>query len=126
MKRLAVVLLVVAACGDEKPSWKVPSAEQASDPWSGGGASASGGSGGGGGGGGGFGDPMQMLKNIAENIDKPGPFEAPASSAGFDEDKPHLGVMTLGGDVAELESFSWTSGPSDAIQVRVLGDRLRE
>jgi protease-4 len=126
MKRLAVVLLVVAACGDEKPSWKVPSAEQSSDPWSGGGARGGGSSSSGGGGGGGFGDPMQMLKNIAENIDKPGPFEAPASSPGFDEDKPHLGVMTLGGDVAELESFSWTSGPSDAIQVRVLGERLRE
>jgi protease-4 len=127
MKRIAgalVGLLLAAACGeDKKPNWNTPSAESA-DPWSGGsgGASGSGGSGGGGG----FGDPMQMLKNIAENIDKPGPYEAPESSPGFDDGKPYLGIMTLGGDVAELESFSWTSGPSDAIQVRLLAERLRQ
>ena len=122
---LAAALLAVACGEDKKPDWNVPSAE--SDPWGGGGGgSAAAGGGGGGGGGGGFGDPMAMLKNIAENIDKPGPFEAPESSPGFDAGKPHTGVMTLGGDIAELESFSWTSGPSDAIQVRALGERLRE
>ncbi|MBZ0231665.1 MAG: signal peptide peptidase SppA [Deltaproteobacteria bacterium] len=130
MKRCAeatcvlVAALLAAACGeDKKPDWNAPSAE--SDPWGGGGGGG-GDDSGGGGGGGGFGDPMAMLKNIAENIDKPGPYEAPEASPGFDADKPHAGVMTLGGDIAELESFSWTSGPSDAIQVRVLGERLRE
>ena len=116
--------LLLAACGNEKPNWTPPKA--ADDPWNApGGGNDGDDSGGGGGGLGGFGDPMAMLKNIAESIGEPGPYEAPASSPGFDDDKPHLGILTLEGDVEELDSFSWTSGPSDALQIRKLAERLR-
>ncbi len=116
----------LAACGsDKKPDWTAPAS--AEDPWSGGGGGGGGESGGGGGGGfGGFGDPMGMLKNVAESITRPGPYEAPASSAGFDDGEPHLGVMALAGEIGELESFSWTSGTSDTVQIRLLGERLRK
>ncbi len=128
MKRTSVVWLaaaLAAACGNEKPDWEVPRGSAESDPWGGGGGGGEGGGGGGGGGFGGLGDPMVLLKNIAESIEKPGPYEAPASSADFAKGKPYTGVMTLAGEVAELESFSWMSGPSDVIQVRRLTERLR-
>lgn len=119
---LSLACVLLAACGDKKPDW-APSTAGETDPWSAG--SGGGSSGGGGGGLGGFGDPMAMLKNIAESVGEPGPYEDPKSSAGFDDKQPHLGVITLGGEIAELESFTWTSGPSDAIQVRNLVERLR-
>jgi protease IV len=115
------LLFAAAACKEPKPNWTPPTAE---DPWSAGGGGGDTSSGGGGGGGG-FGDPMELLKNVAESIGEPGPYEAAQSSPGYDAKQPHLGILTLGGDVAELESFSWTSGPSDAIQVRKLAERLR-
>ena len=103
----------LAACGNEKPGWDDRSQSAANDPWSGGGSASAGG------------DPMTLLKNVAENLEKPGPYEAPRSSPGFDEGKPHLGVLALAGQVAELESFSWTSGMSDVIPLRQLTGRLR-
>ena len=73
----------------------------------------------------GSGDPMQMLKNIAENLTKPGPYEAPASSPGYDPARPHVGVMSLSGTIGELPTFSWTGGMSDVIPLRTLTGRLR-
>ena len=69
-------------------------------------------------------DPMEMLKNIGENLKKPGPYEAPVKSAGFDPAKPHVGVMTLDGTIGELDSFSWTGG-DDVTPLRKLTRRLR-
>lgn len=53
---------------------------------------------------------LGMLAKVAENLDEPGPFEAPRSSPGFDEDKPHWLVMTMSGSIVERTSFSFTGG----------------
>ena len=69
---------------------------------------------------------MELLKNIAENLEKPGPYEAPRESKGFDKARPHLGVMSMSGALGELESFSLTGGMDDVIPLRALTGRLRE
>ncbi len=132
MRTTAILFLAaaLAACGnDPKPTWDSPRAPGTSaDPWStGGGASigASGGAGDKGGGLGGLGDPMALLTNVMENLEKPGPYEAPKESPGFDATRPHLGVMNLAGELGELESFSWTSGMSDVVPLLTLTQRLR-
>ena len=40
-----------------------------------------------------------MLQNAAQNLEKPGPYEAPESSPGFAADKPHWGVLSISGGV---------------------------
>lgn len=73
---------------------------------------------------GGLGFDLQgTLKKIAEAIDKPGPYEAPDKSAGFDPAKRHWGVLELGGEVVEREAFSWRGG--GGTELRRLVDRLR-
>lgn len=127
---LAAVLL--ASCGSKSK----PAPKRDDDPWAkpaSGDSTTSDGSGSSAGGGGGApvpalgggGDPMQMLKNIAENLKKPGPYEAPEHSPGFDPARPHLGVMTLGGALGEQPSFSWTGGMDDVVPLRTLTGRLR-
>jgi protease-4 len=72
-----------------------------------------------------MGDPMEMLKNVAENLEKPGPYEAPESSADFQSDAAHWAVLHLGGDIIELESLDLFS-PTSGTQLRVLTTRLRD
>jgi len=121
MKRapLAAAAIAIAACAqkhDSKPAgsdpWSTPPAAAAtpakSDP-----TGLPGG-----------GDLPQMLQNVVANLDKPGPYEAPKASSGYEAGQPHWGVMTLSGQVAELEGFSWTSGVS-GLELRGLRDRLR-
>ena len=128
MRTTAVVCLTAGlwACGGEqsKPAWD--QGTPAADPWATGSGSGSAGAAPSSGGGALGGDPMAMLKNIAENLEQPGPYEAPRTSAGFEADKPHLGVMTLDGSLGELESFSWTGGMSDVVPLRTLVGRLRQ
>jgi protease-4 len=118
----AIGVVALASCNAKGKKSPPP---EASDPW----ASPSSGSGSGSDGSAtpslGGGDPLQMLKNIADNLKKPGPYEAPVKSAGFDAAKPHAGVLTLDGGIAELESFSWTGG-MDGVPLRRLTGRLRE
>jgi protease-4 len=119
---LAAIAALAACKGNSKPA---PKAED--DPW----AVAGTGSGSGSSSGGGApslagGDPLEMLKNIGENLKKPGPYEAPAKSSGFDPAKPHAGVLALDGAVGELTSFSWTGGLDEVTPLRKLTGRLRE
>jgi protease-4 len=70
-------------------------------------------------------DPMQMLQNAAENLEKPGPYEAPETSPGFAADAAHWAVLDLGGEIIELESLDLFSS-STGTQLRVLTERLRD
>jgi protease-4 len=72
---------------------------------------------------GGF-DLQGTLAKIADNISKPGPYEAPDKSKDFDDAKPHWGVLTLGGDVVERQALSLTGGHD--LELRALALRLRE
>jgi protease IV len=123
---LCAAALVVAACGINRK-------HKNDDPWANGSGSADDGSGGSHhkrgpaalpGLGGGPDALQHALKNIVDNLDKPGPYEAPDSSPGFDPGKPHWGVVRLGGAITELESFSLTGGRG--LPLRVLVDRLHE
>jgi protease-4 len=118
-RALVLVALLAAAC---KPgassSSSSGSGDGSADPWAGkGSASAAPATPGG--------DLGQMLQNAAQNLEKPGPYEAPESSPGFAADKPHWGVLTLAGDVGELSSFSWTKGVVGT-ELREVIERLRE
>ncbi len=118
--------LALAGCASKKAAPK----KHADDPWATAGSAPGDGAGASSGDGAsmpslGGGDPMQMLTNIAENLKRPGPYEAPASSPGYDPAKPHVGVMSLSGTIGELPSFSWTGGMSDVIPLRTLTGRLR-
>ena len=42
-------------------------------------------------------DLKSSLQKIADNLTKPGPYEAPEASTDFDEAKPHWGVLALHG-----------------------------
>jgi protease-4 len=112
--------LWIASCADH-PSHPDPAAGSAAagDPWSG--ASAippdddTHGSGG-------F-DLTATLAGVAENLTKPGPYEAPDKSKDFDDDKPYWGVLTLGGEVVERQALSFTGG--HGTELRPLIERLR-
>jgi protease-4 len=105
---------------DDKPS--------ASDPWSartgGGGGTATSDDGGG------IADFdfKGMLQKISDNLDKPGPYEAPEKSADFDALKPHWGVMGIGGNVVEREAYSFSpfGGSERGKELRQVVERLRE
>lgn len=74
--------------------------------------------------GGGFGADLEgMFRKIAENVEKPGPYEAPEKSKDFDADKPHWAVIEVGGDVVEREAFSLRGGRGT--ELRTLIERLR-
>lgn len=116
--------LSLAACKGDRPQARPAEG----DPWAAGApgtataeapaGDASGGFGGMGG------DPMTMLKNVVENLKKPGPYEAPEASADYKADAPHWGVLTLAGSFGELESFGFPSGGDDVLPIRTLVDRL--
>jgi protease IV len=124
---LLAATVMVAACGINKK-------QKSDDPWAGGGAAHDddGGKDGGKGkkkhgGLPGFDSPdaiQNALKNIADNIEKPGPYEAQESSPGYDEAKPHWGVIHLSGAITEQETYSWSGG--HGTELRALIERLRE
>lgn len=97
----------------------------AADPWAATFAQKDGG-GGDGGGLGGF-DLEGMLERVRESIETPGPYETPKKSAGFEETKPHWGIIKLDGGIVERESFSSFSftGGSRGTELRRLAERLR-
>lgn len=68
-------------------------------------------------------DLKGMLTKVAEAIEKPGPYEAPESSADFDEAKPHWGVLKVSGGIVERETFSLTGGRGTELRTAI--DRLR-
>ena len=107
--------LWIASCADHSPP-----PDRAGDPWAGSSAKSHDGderdSGG-------F-DLQATLAGIAENITKPGPYEAPDKSKDFDEAKPHWGVLALRGEVVERQALSFTGGRG--IELRALALRLRE
>jgi protease IV len=72
---------------------------------------------------GGF-DLQGTLAGIADNLSKPGPYEAPDKSKDFDSAKPHWGVLSLGGGVVEQKALSLTGG--HGTELRALVERLRE
>jgi len=76
---------------------------------------------------GGF-DLKGMLQKVTENMDKPGPYEAPEKSADFDDAKPHWGVLGMGGKVVERETFSFSlfGGGARGKELRQVVERLRE
>ena len=125
MRALALALGLLVACGRDKPSHldKVVDPSGA-DPWSAAStklpadkdcdkdsSSLSG-----------F-DLKGMLSKVADSIEKPGPYEMPEKSAGFDEAKPHWGVLKLSGGIVERETFSFTGGKGT--ELRSVIDRLR-
>jgi protease-4 len=69
-------------------------------------------------------DVPGMLGKVAENIGKPGPYEAPERSENLDETKPHWGVLSLAGDIVERSALSWSG--SHGTELRALAERLRE
>src|SRR4051794_40350769 len=52
-------------------------------------------------------DLKGALAKITDALDKPGHYEAPDRSPGYDATKPHWGVLRLDGDIVERESFSF-------------------
>lgn len=69
-------------------------------------------------------DLQGMLAKVAENVGKPGPYEAPERSKDLDEATPHWGVLSLSGDIVERSSLSWSGG--HGTELRALVERLRE
>ncbi len=132
ISRLGVPALVVllgaagVACKGDKDAAKAPagsgSAAEASD------APGLGGLGGLGG------DPIELLKQIGENLQKPGPYEAPAASPGYQAGAAHWAVLALSGAIVEVDSYDVLGGgvgslvgggaPS-GIELRALTSRLR-
>ena len=119
--------LLLASCADHHgppaPSDRAAgstTSTAAGDPWSGGPAKPKGGdlpdSAG-------F-DLKATLTKIAENLTKPGPYEAPTRSPDFDEAKPHWGVLALGGAIVERQALSLSGG--HGVELRALVLRLRE
>ena len=130
----SILLAVIAAAScksGDKPGW-AQQAPNADDPWASGSTPSSGaarGSGGSGGGGApglpGLGDPMTLIKNVVENLKRPGPYEAPDASGDDAATRPHLGVVTLDGGFGEVETYSWR-GSDDVIPLRSFAARLDE
>jgi protease-4 len=73
-------------------------------------------------------DIKGMLQKVIENIDKPGPYEAPEKSTAFADDKPHWGVLRMGGKIVERESFSLSpfGGGDRGYELRKVTERFRE
>lgn len=127
-RQLVVIGAALAAACSEKPSKLDPvmeasGASSPDDPWAASGLSSQLALGSSAEGGGlGF-DLEGMLAKLKESLEKPGPYEAPETSKDYDAAKPHWGVLRLGGDVVERESYSWTGGRGT--ELRTLIDRLR-
>src|SRR5690349_10464917 len=120
-----VAAILVAACEDNPSKLddftKRPLGT-GGDPWSAMATTSEAGSGDGGGLGGL--DLEGMFERVKKSIDTPGPYESPEHSADFDADKPHWGVLGVGGEVVERESWSLTGG-SSGTELRTLALRLR-
>ena len=69
-------------------------------------------------------DVQGMLARVADAVGKPGPYEAPDRSPGFDDGRPHWGVLALDGEIVERSALSWMGGRGT--ELRALVDRLRE
>jgi protease-4 len=69
-------------------------------------------------------DLQGLATKVADAVGKPGPYEAPDRSEGFDNARPHWGVLGLGGEIVERSSLSWTG--SRGTELRGLIDRLRD
>jgi len=76
---------------------------------------------------GGF-DIKGLLQKVATAMETPGPYEAPEKSADYDDAKPHWGVLGMGGNLVERESFSFSpfGGGGRGKELRQVIDRLRE
>lgn len=112
-----------AACGNEK-SRLDPVANGAGDPWAAAGSGTRDTAPSGKGGGDDFGDIQKILATVADSIERPGPYEAPERSADYDADKPHWGVLELGGGIIERQAYSLTGG-SGGLELGRLIERLR-
>lgn len=69
-------------------------------------------------------DLEQLFAKLKENIDKPGPYEAPERSADFDLAQPFWAVWNFGGDVVEKKTYSITGGKGS--ELREIVSRFRE
>lgn len=65
-----------------------------------------------------------LLARVTDSIEKPGFYEAPERSADYQADKPHWGVLKLGGELVEREGLSLTGG--HGTELRNVIERLRE
>lgn len=123
--RVCVWAVVLASCqgsgtGGDSPSTaeRASGSAAAGDPWA-----RRSDDGDDGGGLGGF-DLQRGLAAIAENLAKPGPYESPTQSSGFDPAKQHWGVLALSGDIVERQALSLTGG--QGTELAALIARLRE
>ena len=71
---------------------------------------------------GGF-DIAGTLKKVFESAKKPGPYEPPQKSPGYDADEAHWGVLGFGGDIVERSSYSLFG--DHGTELRTVVDRLR-
>lgn len=115
----ALSTLALAACkpkGEPAPSSSPNSEPETSAP------AASSGSGGGG-----LMNAGNLLKMSAmlSDLGKPGIYDAPRSSDGFNKNAPHILTMGLSGSISELENVSLFS-QEGSTPLRSLQDRLRE
>ncbi|MCX5746132.1 MAG: signal peptide peptidase SppA [Proteobacteria bacterium] len=119
--------LVACASGAPSKLDSVQSTRVNADPWA---MSAVAGEGGAGGDTGKADGPLggldlkQIFDKLKDNIEKPGPYEAPPKSADFDLEKPYWAVMELGGDVVERKAYALRGG--GGTELRELVGRLRD
>ena len=67
------------------------------------------------------------LSKIGDALRQPGPYEAPARSADYDEDAPHWVVLHLGGRIVEQSAFSFSlSGDGGGAELAEVKRRLDE
>ncbi len=70
---------------------------------------------------------LAMLSKIGDALRQPGPYEAPARSADYDEDAPHWVVLHLGGRIVEQSAFSFSlSGDGGGAELAEVKRRLDE
>jgi protease-4 len=98
------------------------------DPWAGSSKSKPSSDGGGAEGLLGSGDILSQLQKVAENFDKPGPYEAPEHGSAYKADAPYTGVFELSGAIVERAGFSFSllgGIQGGGTELRVLIDRIR-
>src|SRR5690242_10257275 len=119
--------LLLAACSSSRsrldPTVEptvAPSAAEADDPWGGhkpaqrDAPERKGGDG--------LGDLQKLLSMVVENIERPGPYEEPEQGKDGALDRPHWGVLELGGGVVERHAFGLRSSGTE---LGTLIERLR-
>lgn len=77
---------------------------------------------------GGLGDIGELLEKVGKAVETPGPYEAPEKSDSYDAEKPHWGVLDLGGGIVEREAYSFSFfGDNDrGTELHKLIARLRQ